>query len=148
MGSQCMKMILTGLAVMILLAVLAVLMMYLFPKINFRAMPEGLVNGRQDEQKPNWVSSLVARNNAHYIAPLAIKNLSSLAECLLKQDKNTTLVKVDESSLIAYRQSTVFHFTDWIVIDSQGQVSASATMGHYDFGKNRQWVEAIRASCT
>lgn len=139
-----------GTAFMILLMILIItlLLMYFIPTINFRDMPAGLAEGALDAGKPNWVSSRVPKNDAHYIAPLTISSLAALKACVVKQSPKTTLVKLDEASLIAYRQSPVFNFTDWLIITRDGQVTSSATMGYYDFGKNREWVESLRAHCT
>lgn len=139
-----------GIVFTILLVILIItpLLMYLMPAINFRDMPEGLAQGTLDARKPNWVSSRVPKNDSHYIAPLTIPSLAALKDCVVNQSPKTTLVKLDESSLIAYRQSPVFNFTDWLIINRDGQVTSSATMGYYDFGKNREWVESLRAHCT
>lgn len=142
-----MKIVHSVLILMIFLVAMIALASYLFPQINFREMPEGLKNGKLDDQKPNWVSSRVAETSAHYVAPLLIDDLTQLAACLKTTSPKTTIQQVDEQSLIAYRQSPFFNFTDWIMIDKNGQVTSSATMGYYDFGKNRLWVDAIRKAC-
>jgi uncharacterized protein (DUF1499 family) len=133
---------------LLLLVIVSLVSMILSPKINYRSMPAHLCEALLPEQKPNWVSSLVDSNNPHYVAPFKIKSLSTLADCLHSQFPKATITFVQENShLLAYRQSRVFHFTDWICIKADGHVSSSATMGHSDFGKNREWVEAIRQRC-
>lgn len=136
-------------AVMLITAAVFILvcLLHFLPQINYRSMPGGLLNGTLDDSKPNWVSSQVQASNKHHIEALQVKHLGLLADCLLSLPFKTTLVRLDENTLIAYRQSRVFNFTDWIRIDKQGQVTSSATMGYYDFGKNRQWVEFIRSRC-
>lgn len=52
-----------------------VVILYLFPQINFREMPKGLVEGQLPDDKPNWVSSLVNESDSHYIAPLKVESM-------------------------------------------------------------------------
>lgn len=129
------------------LVVVLVGVMYLFPQINFRGMPKGLVDGQLPEEKPNWVSSFVVSNNSHYIAPLKIESLVKLSSCIAAKLPEVKVQKMDESTLIAYRQSTVFHFVDWFCIHADGNVVSSATMGHSDFDKNRELIDKIRTLC-
>jgi uncharacterized protein (DUF1499 family) len=124
-----------------------VAVMYFFPQINFREMPQGLIDGTLSEDKPNWVSSLVASDNSHYIASLNVDSLEKLAACIKSNIPDVTITKTDETGLFAYRQSRVFHFVDWFIIRSNGAVISSATIGHSDFGKNRELIEQIRALC-
>lgn len=133
--------------ILVLLLGLVVAVMYLFPQINFRSMPDGLIDGNLPQEKPNWVSSFVARDNPHYVAPLNIKSFSHLSACIAAKFPEVTIQKSDASSLIAYRRSQIFHFVDWFYIHADGKVTSSATMGHSDFGKNRELVEKIRALC-
>lgn len=133
--------------IVILFIALVVGVMYLFPQINFRDMPKGLIDGQLSEAKPNWVSSFVAADDAHYIAPLKVDNLAQLAECIKSKVPEVNITHLDETQLIAYRQSRVFHFVDWLIIRSDGNVASSATMGHSDFGKNRDLIERIRSLC-
>lgn len=136
--------------VLIILAALVAVVgvMHLFPQINFRDMPKGLVEGDLPEEKPNWVSSFVATDNAHYIAPLKIKSLAQLSDCIKTRLPEVLIQKSDELNIIAYRQSRVFHFVDWLCIHPDGKVVSSATMGYSDLGKNRELVEKIRALCS
>lgn len=122
--------------------------MYFFPQINFRDMPQGLIDGTLSEDKPNWVSSLVASDNPHYIAALNVDSLEKLAACIKSNIPDVTITKTDKTGLFAYRQSRVFHFVDWLIIRSDGTVISSATMGHSDFGKNRELIDQIRTLCT
>ncbi|MBL7478374.1 DUF1499 domain-containing protein [Legionella bononiensis] len=134
--------------IIVLLIGCVVGVMYLFPQINFREMPKGLIDGQLPEEKPNWVSSLVAADNAHYIPPLKVGTLVQLAECIKSKVPEVTMTQLNESNLIGYRQSRVFHFVDWLIIRSDGTVVSSATMGHSDFGKNRELIERIRTLCS
>ena len=131
---------------LLVIFVLVTVVFYAFPKLNYRDMPKGLCQAELDEQKPNWVSSLVDEQNAHYIKPLQIQSLSQLADDLKTQVPDLNIVQQKDGQLLAYRQSTIYHFTDWVCIEANGNVSASATMGRSDFGKNRQLVESIRQS--
>ncbi|KTD46183.1 DUF1499 domain-containing protein [Legionella quateirensis] len=133
--------------IIVLLIGCVVGVMYLFPQINFREMPKGLLDGQLPEAKPNWVSSFVAADNAHYIAPLKVETLAKLSVCIQSKVPEVTMTQLNESNLIAYRQSKVFHFVDWLVIRSDGNVVSSATMGRSDFGKNRELIEHIRTAC-
>lgn len=133
--------------ILILLMILVPLCMFLIPKINYRPMPADLCEAKLSSSKPNWVSSLIANSDEHYITPLQFNSLSSLAANIEKYSPKTHIVHLDQSKLLAYRQSPVFNFTDWICIKADGHVTASATMGYSDFGKNRQWVNLIRNNC-
>lgn len=139
-----MKFIYIVLAIIIAIVVI----MYLFPQINFREMPTGLIEGKLPDDKPNWVSSLVNESNAHYIAPLKIETIPKLVACIESKVPELKLQKQEASLLIGYRQSRLFHFVDWLCIHANGDVISSATMGHSDFGKNRELVEKIRSQCS
>lgn len=117
---------------------------YFFKKINYRAMPQGLCQGLLNNNKKNWVSSLVTPQSPNYIKPLRFSSLKDLHACIQHHCPETVITLINERKLVAYRQSYFFKFTDWLCIDNQGDVSASATMGYYDFGKNRLWIEKIR----
>ncbi len=56
--------------------------------------------------------------------------------------------EANSERLLAYRQSALFNFVDWICIDSEGQLTSSATLGYSDMGKNRELVEEIRQHCS
>ncbi len=144
MGSSYMKNTVINYSLLILLFILSltILTQLLFPTLNYRPMPTGLCEGTLSPSKPNWVSSLVQSSNSHHIAPLQGNTLALIASHL----KKAQIVDLNTSRLIAYRQSPLLSFTDWICIKSNGDVISSATLGYYDFGKNRQWVEAIRAN--
>ena len=132
----------------ILILIIVVGVVYLFPQINFRGMPAGLFEGRLAEDKPNWVSSMVSASDSHYIAPLKFQSLAQLSACIEAKLPKVVIKSTDESKIIAYRQSRVFHFVDWLCIHADGSVTSSATMGSSDFGKNRELVEQIRTLCS
>ncbi|HAU1192969.1 TPA: DUF1499 domain-containing protein [Legionella pneumophila] len=139
-----MKLICIVLALILTLVVI----LYLFPQINFREMPKGLVEGQLPDDKPNWVSSLVDESDSHYIAPLKVESMSELAACIDSKIPELKIQKQDVSLLVGYRQSRFFHFVDWLCIHADGNVISSATMGYSDFGKNRELVEKIRSQCS
>ncbi|HAU1152904.1 TPA: DUF1499 domain-containing protein [Legionella pneumophila] len=139
-----MKLICIVLALILTLIVI----LYLFPQINFREMPKGLVEGQLPDDKPNWVSSLVNESDSHYIAPLKVESMSELAACIESKISELKIQKQDASFLVGYRQSRFFHFVDWLCIHADGNVISSATMGYSDFGKNRELVEKIRSRCS
>lgn len=128
--------LLSGLAILSL----AVIRLCLLPTFNYRAMPQGLCEGALPSNQSNWVSSLIAPSNPHYVAPLARPELASIAARM----SQAHVAELNPEHLIAYRQSPVLSLTHWICIKKDGHVVSSATLGHYDFGKNRQWVESIR----
>ena len=131
-----------------LIILIIIVLMIIFPKINFRPMPPGLCEGKLPEKMPNWVSSLVPDTDAHYIKPLSITSLPIIAKYIEKCGTKIHITNMDNSNLFAYRQSPVFNFTDWICIRADGHVSASATMGYSDLGKNREWVTMIQNQCS
>ncbi len=130
-----------------LVLIAIIILMIIFPKINFRSMPPGLCKGELPENMPNWVSSLVPETDEHYIKPFYNTPLPALAEYIVKCGPKIHITQLDSASLIAYRQSPMFNFTDWICIRADGHVSSSATMGYSDLGKNRELVNKIRAQC-
>ena len=127
-----------------LLGGLITLACYLWPQINFRDMPTGLCKGELNVTKPNWVSSTVDTKDDHYIRPLKIDSLLMVAKIVKRSQPQVTIVKENQNRILAYRQSTIFHFTDWICIEANGSVTASATLGYSDLNQNRKWVESIR----
>ncbi len=135
------------LIIILIIIGIVVAIMYLFPQINYRDMPAGLSEGHLPEGKPNWVSSKVPMTDTHYIAPLKIQSLAQLSSCIESKIPEVIIKNTDASQIIAYRPSRVFHFVDWLYIHNDGAVSSSATMGHSDFGKNRELVEKIRTLC-
>ena len=77
--------LLRSLVVSLVVVLLSVLLMSLFlkffPNVFYRDKPAGLC-GAILSDKPNWVSSLVATDNAHYINPLPMTEFSKLAEII------------------------------------------------------------------
>lgn len=120
------------------------LVCYIWPQINFREMPKELCTGKLNAKLPNWVSSQVDKNDDHYIDPLKIESLAQLADKIKNKIPGVTLVEQDNNRILAYRQSTIFHFTDWICIEANGNVTSTATLGYGDFNQNRKLVESIR----
>ena len=112
-----------------------------FPKLNYRPMPAGLCDSTYASNKAGWVSSLLPPSDKHYIAPLKQNSLSQIAA----QIKTAQVVDLNTHFLTAYRQHSIFAVTDWMCVRSDGAVTSTSTMGYYDFGRNRQWVESVRA---
>ena len=121
--------------------VLITLNTLLFPKLNYRPMPIGLCDDNYTSNKAGWVSSLIPRSDSHYIAPFQHHSLSQIAAHIT----TAQVVDLNPHYLTAYRQYSMFAVTDWICIRSNGAVTSTSTMGYYDFGRNRQWVESVRA---
>jgi uncharacterized protein (DUF1499 family) len=134
--------------IIIAIIMIAIGIIYLFPQINFREMPKRLIDGHLPKGKNNWVSSMAAPTDSHYIVPLKVQSLAQLSACIASKLPEVTIKTSDASKIIAYRPSPVFHFVDWLYIHADGSVSSSATMGSYDYGKNRELVERIRALCS
>ena len=131
----------------IIILVVIIAVFHLFPQINYRDMPKALCEAKFDNDKPNWVSSLVETDNPHYIKPFHSVDLKKLSQCISDHFSMVTIREVSENRLLAYRTSFVFNFVDWFCIEANGQVTSSATMGYYDLGKNRELVEDIRNVC-
>ncbi|WP_367607344.1 DUF1499 domain-containing protein [Legionella sp. W05-934-2] len=120
------------------------LICYLWPQINFKEMPKGLCAGNLNGKKPNWVSSKVDKADSHYVAPLKITSLLTVEDAIKNHLPGITIYQRDKNNLLAYRQSPIYHFTDWICIEADGSVTSSATLGYGDFNQNRKLVESIR----
>ena len=129
---------------MLVLLVCYFLLMWITPRMNYRPMPEGLCTAKLQE-KPNWVSSLVDKDDKHYVQNLGSIDLSRLSQCL--KESKVIVTEQSEKKLIGYRRSRYFHFTDWFCITSDGNITSSATMGHSDLGNNRAWVSRLREHC-
>lgn len=129
------------------MATIIVVALHFFPQLTYRVAPEGLLQGQLNLEKPNWVSSKVMKEDSHYIPPLPAHDLINLAACMKKNIEGLIIMDVGANTLVAYRRSSLCHFMDWIAINSNGEVTSSATMGFYDFGKNREMVEIIRKYC-
>ena len=113
------------------------------PDFFFRDMPQGLCQAKLDN-KPNWVSSLVKSDNAHYIKPLPVKAFQSVIPMLKTIDKEV-VIKQEDEHLIGYRRSWFFGFTDWFCITKEGAITSSATVGYSDLGNNRRFVLKLQA---
>lgn len=118
---------------------------YLFPQINFRQKPSGLCEAKLKDHLDNWVSSKVPAQDRHYIQPLTIQSLELIAKDIKKNQPNVIIVEANDKRILAYRQSRIYHFTDWVCLESTGDITSSATMGRKDFGMNRALVESIRS---
>lgn len=125
------------------LVLLLILVPLVGPYWMYRPMPRGLCQGQLPD-KPNWVSSLVAKDNPHYVKPLPAFDEKTLIACIRSQGLRKPFVWKKGTHWLGYRRTTFFGFTDWFCISEKGEVSSSATIGHSDLGVNRAWVEAIR----
>ncbi len=129
--------------VVVLLSVLLMsLFLKFFPNVFYRDKPAGLCEAILSD-KPNWVSSLVATDNAHYINPLPMTEFSKLAE-IIERIEPTTYLVIHPYFIEGYRRTPFFGFTDWFCITDTGQVTSAATLGHSDLGVNRRWVDSLR----
>ena len=144
-NSTARKIMLNKFMLLILVLLVAfILLMLLFPRMNYRPMPEGLCKAALQD-KPNWVSSMVDKDNEHYIEALGKINLDTLSQCL--KDSGVNLTEQTSEKLTGFRRSHYFHFTDWFCITSDGNITSSATIGHSDLGNNRAWVSRLRKHC-
>lgn len=110
-------------------------------------MPAGIIDGKLSPEKPNWVSSFINKSDSHYIEPLKFKTIKEFSQCIGKNIPEVKIYSLETDKIIGYRQSRIFHFVDWFCIHADGNVVSSATMGHYDFEKNRELIDKIRKLC-
>lgn len=130
------------LIIVLLSALFMSLFLKFFPNMFYRDKPSGLCQGVL-ANKPNWVSSLVAVDDPHYIEPLQMIEFSKLSQAIELINPKTYIV-VHPYYIEGYRRTDFFGFTDWFCITDTGQVTSSATLGHSDLGVNRRWVESLR----
>lgn len=105
--------------------------------------------------RPNWVSSTVARDDKHYIAPLAIRGDRAKAWTALAGAIEATpgalIVRRDPGYLQVEFRSKAMGFVDdaEFAMDGGGEVihaRSAARLGVRDFDVNRKRVESLRAS--
>ena len=134
------------LLMVVLLLSIGVFVMSLFLSQNkgffYRDKPEGLCEALLPD-KPNWVSSLVSISDPHYIASLPVDKLATVSAAIYQIDPKS-YVLMHEHYLEGFHRTKFWGFTDWFCIKSDGNVTASATLGHSDLGYNRRWVENLR----
>lgn len=102
---------------------------------------------------PNCVSSQMAPDSAHYVAPLAFAGPASAARralrALLDARDDVTVEQVEARFIHAVFQTTIGFVDDvsFIVRPQRGviDVRSASRMGYYDFGVNRRRVEALHA---
>lgn len=102
--------------------------------------------------KPNWVSSEVAADDAHYAAPLKFsrdpkaamqrlaKVVQSMPRAQIVEQKGDYLYAEFSTPLMGYVDDVEFHCDGTAV-----QVRSSSRLGVRDFNVNRKRIEAIRA---
>jgi uncharacterized protein (DUF1499 family) len=121
--------------------------------------PQGLgFNGGQFKPptwKPNTVSSTVAKDASHYIAPLAFTGESEAAwkklVSVVKSTPRINVVSEKTDYLYAESKSAGLGFVDDLefAIDAKANiihVRSGSRLGVRDFDVNRKRVEAIRAA--
>ena len=118
--------------------------------------PDGL--GFQDGKfkppswKPNCVSSTVAKDDKHYIAPLAVSGDASSAweklNAMIAANKSATVIKDGKTYLYAEFKSGVGFVDDveFALVAEAGviQVRSASRLGVRDFDVNRKRIESIR----
>lgn len=141
------KLHLVELMIVVVIILTGVLIMSIFlskdPDLFYRDRPAGLCEAALPD-KPNWVSSLVARDDKHYIAPLPFTPLDDLKNAIHQMDPKAYVV-IHDNSLEGFHRTKFFGFTDWFCIKDDGNITATATLGYSDMGYNRRWVEQLRA---
>lgn len=125
------------------LLVLGLMYLALYPSVFFRPMPKGLCAAKLAD-KPNWVSSLVDKSDSHYIEKLPVATKKQQIQCLTHSHPRLVITE-EGSAIIGYRRTRVFGFTDWFCLTPNGDITSSATLGHYDFSVNREFVSKLRA---
>lgn len=100
--------------------------------------------------KPNWVSSQVAPNDSHYIAPLAssdsARQLQKLKGLLEKMER-VLVIESRPDYLYAEFSTKGLGFTDDVEFCVDGavlHVRSSSRLGIRDFDVNRKRVESLR----
>lgn len=103
--------------------------------------------------KPNCVSSLVAKDDAHFILPFTLGNQpthdwQSLIAIVMSIPR-TRIVTQQDCYLHVECQSRLFGFIDdlalcLLVDDKICHVRSAARSGYYDFNVNRKRIEKIR----
>ena len=120
--------------------------------------PDGLgfANGqfKLPSWKPNTVSSTVAKDDAHYIAPLSVAGPADVAwkklEAAVRGSKGVTVISANAAYLYAEFKSPGLGFVDDVefALDATGSVfhvRSGSRLGVRDFGVNRKRIESIRA---
>lgn len=114
----------------------------------------GARNGRftaTPSWKPNWVSSQVAAEDSHYIAPLVQDNATQALQKLksaMEKMERVVLVAARADYLHAEFSTAGLGFTDDVELCADGTVlhlRSSSRLGIRDFGVNRKRAEALRA---
>lgn len=103
--------------------------------------------------KPNWVSSQVAADDAHYIAALkfsrdaktAMQRLAKVVQALprarIVEQKPDYLYAEFSTPLMGYVDDVEFHCDGKVI-----HVRSSSRLGVRDFNVNRKRIETIRAA--
>lgn len=103
--------------------------------------------------KPNTVSSTVAKDDSHYIAPLAV-NGDMASEwkkllAVLRENPRATVITEKPGYVYAEFKSAGLGFVDDVEFALDGnviQVRSASRLGVRDFDVNRKRIESIRAA--
>lgn len=104
--------------------------------------------------KPNAVSSTVAKDDSHYIAPLVITGDASAAwkklDALVRAQPRTTIISAKPNYLYAEFKSAKMGFVDDVefALDETANVihvRSGSRLGVRDFDVNRKRIESIRS---
>ncbi len=104
--------------------------------------------------KPNTVSSTVAKDDSHYIAPLVINGDAAAVwkklNAIVRSHIGTTILSEKPNYLYAEFKSAKMGFVDDVefALDETAnviQVRSGSRLGVRDFDVNRKRIEAIRA---
>ena len=103
--------------------------------------------------KPNTVSSTVAKDDSHYIAPLAVNSDMASAWkkllALLRGNPRATIITEQPGYVYAEFKSAGLGFVDDVEFALDGnviQVRSASRLGVRDFDVNRKRIESIRAA--
>ena len=150
---KILKMIATGLLVLLLAAILLLSWRFFVEGKNSQSMSPGLGvhEGRLKAcpASPNCVSSH-AEDEVHAIAPIAgdQQTLARLAEHIASLD-NTKLVEQGDDYLHVTYKSRLFGFVDDLELYFDGsaiQLRSASRVGYSDLGANRKRIQALRAA--
>lgn len=107
--------------------------------------------------KPNWVSSTVAKDDKHYVAPYEIRGDRAKAwtalSAAIEATPGATIVRRDPGYLRVEFKSAALGFVDdaEFAMDAGGKAihaRSAARVGLRDFNVNRDRVERLRAAAS
>lgn len=144
--------------ILIILLFLIILIVIAFMVLGYRSRsgrPPGMEEGRLTEcpDTPNCVCSEYKGDTAHYIAPLAVPDITDdTGNILIEAIKEAggTIKTENRDYIAAVFSSSVFGFVDDLEVridknKNEIQFRSASRVGYSDMGVNRKRVESIKA---